>query len=145
MISRISGQIDRKISSASAGAMNSAASQRSLSHLNRAAAGGSTSFCAGGASGEDFWSVWAMVQVAVGGARWRPGGCLALAPGLLGLAGLVAALVEDGLLLRGELVQRGVRLLGARQRGVDLGGVDVHELRVLRQVPEVLQTRNRLG
>src|ERR671914_1226776 len=118
-MSRISGQIDRNTSSASAGETKRAASRRSVSRRKRLAAAGAARVGAG--------------PVTEGG------------DSSVSARALLPALVEDRLLFRRQLVERRVRLLGAGDRRVDLGRVDVEELGVLGQVPEVLQPRNRVG
>src|SRR3954453_13031961 len=116
--------------------MKRAASRRSVRKPKRFAAGGASSFSTGGGAVGGVWSVSAMVVV------WRERGSGGRArerePGRPWIHCLVAALVENGLFVSGHLVEGRVRLLRAGDRRVDLGRVDVQELRVLGQVPEVL-------
>src|SRR3954452_22855743 len=124
------------MSSASAGEMNRKASRRSVRNRYRFAAGGGSSRASGGDGAGDR-SVSAMSDTNYGGrAENRP------APRVMRL--LRRALVEDLLLLGGQLVERRVGLLRTRDRRVDLRRVDVEQLRVLGQVPEVLEARHGL-
>src|SRR4051794_9879633 len=101
--------------------MNSRARRRSVRKLKRLAAGGASSRSVRAASGGD-WSVSAIRSVG-GGSEGR-------AAALGGPASrdhclVAAALVEDGLLVSGELVERRVGLLRAGDGRVDLRRVDV--------------------